>query len=285
MRSFITIMFVALTVIGQPARAQKIETQKPDRNRIVRVQTALNHLTVIEVGEPVTTVAAGSSLFKIEWRENKVFIQPTEPSVATNLFIWTKSGRLNYELEPAGAIEKMDFAIDHPPLELASVRTPAVTPGSQSTAGWAPTAVLLGSRSVRVEDWKPPKKRVQVILGDVFQRDDRFFIRYVVRNQSRYWYAPGTPRVFVLNAPRSVRSLKGLANSQLSAAHVARLKPRDQTPVEVVEGAIRSQHLDPGQETVGVVAVKLPTKTSAATVLRLLFPEDGNGPISATLVL
>ena len=59
-----------------PAWAQKIEIQKPDRNQIVRVQTALNHLTVIEVGETVTTVAAGSPAFKIEWRENKVFVQP-----------------------------------------------------------------------------------------------------------------------------------------------------------------------------------------------------------------
>ena len=92
----LTIMCAALAVLGLPAWAQKIETQKPDRNRIVRVQTALNHLTVIEVGEPVTTVAAGSSAFKIEWRENKVFVQPTEPSAATNLFIWTVSGRLNY---------------------------------------------------------------------------------------------------------------------------------------------------------------------------------------------
>src|SRR5438309_1766394 len=106
MRRLIKIC-VALVVLGAPAKAKKIETEKPDRNRIVHVQTALNHLTVIEVGEPVTTVAAGSSAFKIEWRENKVFVQPTEPNLATNLFIWTASGRLNYELEPASAVDQM----------------------------------------------------------------------------------------------------------------------------------------------------------------------------------
>jgi len=109
-------MIVAVALL--PAWAQRIETYKSDRERIVRVQTALNHLTVIEVGEPVLTVAAGSSAFKIEWRENKVFIQPTEPDLATNLFIWTASGRLNYELEPAGSVEAMDFAIDHPAVRL-----------------------------------------------------------------------------------------------------------------------------------------------------------------------
>jgi len=32
-------------------------------------------------------------VFKVRWRENKVFIQPTEQNVATNLFVWTASGR------------------------------------------------------------------------------------------------------------------------------------------------------------------------------------------------
>ena len=99
------ITIVTLAALVQPAWAQRIEVQKPDPNRIVRVQTALNHLTVIEVREPVITVAAGSPAFKIEWRENKVFIQPTEADVATNLFIWTASGRTSYELEPAGAVD------------------------------------------------------------------------------------------------------------------------------------------------------------------------------------
>jgi len=130
MKRLITIC-VALAALGVPVWAQKIETEKPDRTTIVHVQTALNHLTVIEVGEPVTTVAAGSSAFKIEWRENKVFVQPTEPDVATNLFIWTASGRLNYELEPAGAVDQMDFAIDQP----STQPSPPMTVAKPSATG------------------------------------------------------------------------------------------------------------------------------------------------------
>jgi len=40
-------------------------------------------MTVLEMTEPVSTVAVGSPVFKVEWRENKVFIEPTEVSVAT----------------------------------------------------------------------------------------------------------------------------------------------------------------------------------------------------------
>ncbi|MBV9081302.1 MAG: hypothetical protein JOZ62_01400, partial [Acidobacteriaceae bacterium] len=80
------------------AGSQTIETEKSNRTKVIRLQTALNHLSVIELAEPVTEVAAGSPAYKIEWRGNKVFVQPLEPEATTNLFIWTASGRLNYEL-------------------------------------------------------------------------------------------------------------------------------------------------------------------------------------------
>src|SRR5215467_5020904 len=91
---------------------QKIETQVPDRSKVTRVETAMNHLTVIELLEPVVLAAAGSALFKIERRDNKVFIQPLEEGVSTNLFVWTSSGRFSYELVPARSVETMHFAID-----------------------------------------------------------------------------------------------------------------------------------------------------------------------------
>src|ERR1035437_3559619 len=109
-RILVSFLTVAFALPGQ-----KIDTETPARDRVVRVQTALNHLTVIEVAEPVTTVAVGSpQAFKVERRENKVFIQPLQDGTATNLFIWTATTRLNYELVPAVSdAAQMDFAIDY----------------------------------------------------------------------------------------------------------------------------------------------------------------------------
>ena len=123
-----TLILLAATVV--PVVAQKIGTETSDRTRIVHLKTALNHLTVIEVGEPVLEVAAGSPSFKVEWRENKVFVQPMEADTATNLFIWTASQRLNYELEPAGAVASMDFAVDQAAVHIAEPMKPtaATTP-------------------------------------------------------------------------------------------------------------------------------------------------------------
>ena len=64
-RILLSFLAVAFTL-----PAQKIDNETPARDRVVRVQTALNHLTVIEVAEPVATVAVGSpQAFKVERRD------------------------------------------------------------------------------------------------------------------------------------------------------------------------------------------------------------------------
>src|SRR2546422_9529269 len=105
---------------------QRIETQYPDRAKVTRVETAMNHLTVIELAESVTLAAAGSPSFKIERRDNKVFIQPLEEGASTNLFVWTNSGRLNYELVPAASVETMHFVIDQKIAASSQNQEPAV---------------------------------------------------------------------------------------------------------------------------------------------------------------
>ena len=50
---------IAFTIaIALAASAQRIETEKSDRHKVIRVETAPNHLTIIELAEPVTEVAA-----------------------------------------------------------------------------------------------------------------------------------------------------------------------------------------------------------------------------------
>src|SRR5262245_25215576 len=114
-KTLITVLFLSiLQNRWSEIFAQKIETIPAGRDQIVRVETALNHLTVIELSEPIVMVAAGSPAFKIERRENKVFVQPLEEGASTNLFIWTAAHRYSYELAPAENLTATHFAIDHP---------------------------------------------------------------------------------------------------------------------------------------------------------------------------
>src|ERR1035438_10833112 len=270
-------------ILAVPLWAQKIETATPNRDRVVPIHTALDQLTVIEVGEPVVTVAAGSAAFKVESRDNKVFIEPTEPGVSTNLFIWTASSRLNYELESAGEVGKMDFAIDYPrPTPPPPAAKVANSSGSRVGSGDSSTksyeiGPMLGGRPVRSESVKASGHGVDVFLKDLFEQNGTLFIRYQIRNNSNNVYVPGLPRVFALSGVHSSQSLVGRENSQLSEAEAQRLKADGQAPLPVIDGKLRSTQLAPGEETVGVVEVKLPSPSQKASVLRIDFSQDGRG--------
>jgi type IV secretory pathway VirB9-like protein len=80
------------------------------------VETSLNHLTVLEFGEPITTLAVGDlDSFKVEHHDDKVFVMPLREKVATNLFVWTASRQLSYELDPAGQLATMDVVVRNDP--------------------------------------------------------------------------------------------------------------------------------------------------------------------------
>jgi hypothetical protein len=279
----ILLFIVAAAALSWPAWGQKVEVEKPDRGKILRVETALNHLTVLEMSEPVSTVAVGSPVFKVEWRENKVFIEPTEPDVATNLFVWTASGRFNYELDPAGAVPQMDFAIDQP------VPDPPPWKASASRAGDpadpSPADILIAAKPVRLFGPIAEKNRVTVYVTDLFEHDGQVLIRYSIRNGTGSAYMPGNPQAVALKAPRFGKSLYGLKSSQLGTGALSHLKSSGEIPIEIVKGEIRSSRIAPGQETSGVLAIKLPAMHAEPAVIRLVFLASSRGGVEATLVL
>jgi hypothetical protein len=276
--STILITITALVTATIPALAQTIERETNDDTQIVHLKTALNHLTVIELREPVIQVATGSQSFKVEWRENRVFVQPVEADASTNLFIWTASQRLNYELEPAGAVVSMDFAVDQIPVPIAQPKPASAAPPPPS-----PSEVLLAGKPVRLESAKPTKKPVEVVIRDLYEGDGRVLVRYAVRNRGTHAYDVTTPQVYALTGARYPQSLYSLVDSQLGDHEAARLRIKQETPVPVLEGHVQSSHLAPGQESVGVVALRLPTSTEP-TVLRFQFARDDREQIAAILV-
>src|SRR6266487_4169219 len=166
---------LALTMTFPPLPAQKIDTETPSRERVVRVQTAMNHLTVIEVAEPVATVAVGSpQAFKVERRANKGFTQPLQENVATNLFIWTASTRLNYELVPAVSdAGQMDFAIDYQqPKREAELQPTPLPPKPQSAL---PADMLLHSTPVKLGVPRSKQPHVDVTIRDVYRTENQLF--------------------------------------------------------------------------------------------------------------
>jgi hypothetical protein len=251
----------------------------------------MNHLTVIEVGEPVTTVAVGSpQSFKVERRENKVFIQPLQENVATNLFIWTASTRLNYELVPAiSDAGQMDFAIDYHQQQPQAEVTP---PKPAATESSIPSEMLLNSTPVRlVGVAAAPKANLGVFIRDVYRRQDEVFIRYSIENRSNQTLRAGRPTVVSLSGLKFDQSLWGYQNSQLGMEYTTRLKTVGAPiPVKITQCEPGVAEVAPGQARMGVMTLQLPAANPEATkaqptVLQILIPVDHAGNLTATLVL
>ena len=280
-RTLTLILIATLAAFGQ-----KIETQKPDRNKITRLSTTPNHLGVIELGEPVTRVAAGSSSFKIEWRENTVFIQPLEPDATTNLFIWTASGRLSYELVPAGSVEQMHFAIDQDPTTVqARKEAPAEVPPVVHEQSKLPVEMLMESTPVKLVGSSKHNQKVEIVLQDVYRKQGRVYLRYAIVNSGRTVYLPAPPEAFALKSPRAPQSLIPLANSQLASDY--QLKWQGEARVPIVHTEFQAPIVRPGQTALGVIAFDLPpsSQPGVRTVVKLAFPADSAGSVSAVLVL
>ena len=101
----LTIVSIALVAVAAGA-------QTTSQTQIRHIETSLNHLTVLEFGESVTTLAiADPDSFQIERHDDKVFVKPLREGVSTNLFVWTASRELSYELDPAGQLAQMDVLV------------------------------------------------------------------------------------------------------------------------------------------------------------------------------
>ena len=277
-------LILVLGAAGVAAYGQKIETQKPDRARIQRVETALNHLTVIEVGDPVEQVAAGSNSYKVEWRGNKVFIEPLEPSAETNLFIWTRSGlRLSYELVPADRFENMHFAIDQEPAVTASVAPSPPVPSDTRTPP-IPVEMLRKSTPVQFAGNAAVRHRISVQVRDLYEKDGKVYLRYTIRNDTGSAYEPGDPVVYGLQEARTSVSLVTMRGTQLGEALASRMAAKSKQELAVVHAEREVEVVGAGSQTVGFLAFERPQSTDVA-VVRLNFAADGDQQVTATLVL
>jgi hypothetical protein len=129
MKSLLTmILAISAAVAG---------AQTTGQGQIRHVETSMNHLTVLEFGEPVTTLAVGDGdSFQIERHEDKVFIKPLQQGVSTNLFVWTASRELSYELDPSGSLSSMDVLIrtDPAPNPRRALRCPTNRAGDSQNS-------------------------------------------------------------------------------------------------------------------------------------------------------
>ena len=272
------LVFAVLAASVPAANAQRVTAAKVSPDQILTVHTSIGHLTVIQLAEPVIEADRGSEAFRISWHGNKVLIEPTDVNVATNLFVWTASRLLSFELCQAGSVSQMDSVIIEPSLEpkLATMSAPPVP---------SPMDVLLVGRPINLSPLKQKKPgQIEIVFRDVTAVEGHLLFRYTIRNNGEHSYTSVNPSVFTLNLSSDSAFAAVGGPTQLSDKVATTVKWANGVPVEVVSAQVQSRKVDPKQETQGVVAVQLPT-TPIKRLVRFYFGANGKELIAVTLVL
>jgi hypothetical protein len=252
MKMLITIPFaLAMTVAG---------AQTTSQNQITHVETSLNHLTVLEFGEPVSTIAvADTDSFRVEHHDDKVFIEPLREGVATNLFIWTESRQLTYELDPAGQLASMNVLIrTEPAPKPHTVASASAEPSDaeiRKMASLVLTQAMMGVQDVAREGSKAVPDQVHVDLEQVYRAKDQLYIRYSITNQTKEPFRLTTPDVSAPLPTQLPISLLSLRNHQLSAQTFDTFKTKPGSSFAVVQAESLAHDLAPGEKTTGVLSI------------------------------
>jgi Conjugal transfer protein len=272
-----TVSLIIYSFCATAALSQQSGT--PSANAVVHVATALNHLTVLEFHEPVAMAAAGSSDFQIEREANKVFVKPVKSGAATDLFVWTASGRFAYELEITQEVKDMNFAIDSSLPIQAPAPKPVVETDTDQVADVVLTRALLGVEEIKQRNTRKAKSQVSVRVERVFRTRSTVYIHYTIENHSGRVYRVNTPQAFQLQVDNPPISLASLAHTQLDRAMLEELSGTKELALPLAHSEAEAADLHPGETTQGVVSIRQDLKSPA--VVQLVF-SDG---VRATVVL
>jgi hypothetical protein len=275
---------LALAAIGAAA-------QSTNFSQIQHIETALNHLTVIDLAEPIITVAvADPDSIQIERHDDKVFLKPLKDGVSTNLFIWTASRQIAYEIDPAGDLSKMNVIVRNAPEPVqhkADHEAEMPEPSGQQIQKIALlilTQALMGTESIVREKSKIAVSGVNVTLEQVFRSKDALYIRYTIANQSTVPFRVTTPDISEVKSTKHPISMESLRDHQLSPRTFGKFKADPGVNVPVVNAEFGSTDIAPGSKSTGVVTIRA-SQGSQPQLYQLHFGNSQSGPIAVEAVL
>ncbi len=281
MKSILSLLFAVAVAAAQ--------AQTTGQGQIRHVETSMNHLTVLEFGEPVTTLAVGDAdSFQIERHEDKVFIKPLQAGVSTNLFVWTASRELNYELDPSGSLSSMDVLIRTEPAPdphtVAHSDQELSDRKIHEIATQVLTETLFGAEDILPESTKIDRNRVQVELEQVYRSGDLIYVRYSVTNRTEAPYRVTVPAVYAQTPGKNAISLASLRNHQLKRKTYASFKTHRGVTLDVAQADSALRDLAPGEKVTGVIGIKVADRNQPR-LFQLDFGIDQNRPVTAEAVL
>ena len=179
----------------------------------------------------------------------------------------------------------MHFAIDQVATAvISSAPTPAAAEVAQP-AERLPAEMLTDGVPVLVTGERETSGRVEVTVRDLFRKNHRLYLRYLVVNHTGAAYLPTRPEGWLLEGARAQQSLIPAGEHQLGEKLARGVKSDAETTVGVVD-ADQVALVAAGSQGWGWLALEeLPTSSNAVAVLRLQFAADTKGTVTALLIL
>ncbi len=271
----------AIALFAFTAKAQNINYQD-----LPHIHTALHHLTVIDLGEPIQLIAAADpESFQIERAGDKVLLQPLKESATTNLILWTASRQISYELDAPGDVAKMNVLVRNLP---ASARSAVDAPSAkdrQRIAAAATTQAMLGAQDIVEEQpVKLSTSEVSVSILHVLHTGEGTYFRYQIVNHSTTPFRVTTPSITRLSPSQTPVSLLALRNHELSQQTLTSFKAKPDGTETAVAGESVQTDVLPGASTTGYVLVHSDSGT-APEIYQLNFGSSASGSLVETLVI
>jgi hypothetical protein len=281
---------IVLSILGgSMAFAQNIVHQPVNPNAVTQVRTSLDHISILELPEKITRVAAGSDAMQIEWHDNSVFIKPLKPGQSTNLMVWTEHQFSTYELEAPGDVHNMSFVIDEtvPLGPQSSDHAAAATPSPQEVQRMTDSVIgstLLQVTPVLTRGVRPAKDYVTVLIKEVVRDKNSLYVRFAVSNTGSHPYRIVSPNVFTITPTKNAELLAGLKNLQIPEQATYQFQASETSQVTVRGTALPQKDVPPGATVEGVLALE-PADVQRGGVYEFIFGNDGVHRIQATAVL
>ena len=270
----------AIALFAFTAKAQNINFQD-----LPHIHTALHHLTVIDLGEPIQFIAAADSeSFQIERAGDKVLLQPLKESATTNLILWTASRQVSYELDAPGDVAKMNVLVRNPPTsDRAAVDAPSAKERQQIAAA-ATTQAILGAQDIVAEQsLKLSTTEVSVSILHVLHTGEGTYREYQIVNHSTTPFRVTTPSITRLSPSQTPVSLLPLRNHELSPQTLSGFKAKPDGTTTVAGESAQTDVL-PGASTTGYVLVHADSGTTPE-IYQLNFGSSASGSLVETVVI
>ena len=292
--SAMLLMLIGVSV-GDTNPATHIATEVIQPDKVTRVATALNHITIIELPEPVVSLSFGSDSIRVEYHDNRVLIKPTKPNVSTNLFVWTATSHSVYEILPAGDPTAMSYVLD----QVFPVQPPPPEPSQQEVEKQTDTMYSSALANIRpIRSGKLPHglrfwyrhsgedrcdECVQLRVTRVTEDSGSYYVSVVAENKAAHPYRLREAVVTALRPTFSENIPAHYMNQQISVDALREIGSFAPEPLRTHGSTLNApRDLKAGERAEWIVGFAKPGRTPA--VYQLSLPDDEQHPVTATVV-